>query len=185
MKHRKVKYTNESIGKVKSVADFLPPPDELVLKEETVMKIVIKKASSPDDIQKCFTIRNKVFVEGQNVPLHEEVDGKDQDSEHYLLLVDTIPVGTTRVRYLNDYAKIERVAILDDYQGKGLGKQMMEVIMSELKKQPALTKAKLSSQTYAISFYEKLGFAVCSEEYMDAGIPHKDMEFCFENNNLE
>jgi predicted GNAT family N-acyltransferase len=24
-------------------------------------------------------------------------------------------------------------------------------------------------------FYEKLGFAVCSEEYLDANIPHRDM----------
>lgn len=36
MKRRRVKYTNEPIGKVKIVDDFLPKPSELVLKEETV-----------------------------------------------------------------------------------------------------------------------------------------------------
>lgn len=36
MKKRKIKYTNEPIGKVKIVSDFLPSPDQLVLKEETV-----------------------------------------------------------------------------------------------------------------------------------------------------
>jgi predicted DNA binding CopG/RHH family protein len=36
MTKRKVKYTDEPIGKVKIVADFLPKPGELVLKEETV-----------------------------------------------------------------------------------------------------------------------------------------------------
>lgn len=36
MQKRKIKYTDERIGKVKIVADFLPNPDELVLKEETV-----------------------------------------------------------------------------------------------------------------------------------------------------
>lgn len=36
MKKRKIKYSNEPIGKVKIIADFLPSPSKLVLKEETV-----------------------------------------------------------------------------------------------------------------------------------------------------
>ena len=36
MSKRGVKYTDEPIGEVNFVADFLPPPDQLVLKEETV-----------------------------------------------------------------------------------------------------------------------------------------------------
>lgn len=36
MKKHKIKYTNEPIGKVKIISDFLPSPSELVLKEETV-----------------------------------------------------------------------------------------------------------------------------------------------------
>ena len=32
----KVKYTNEPIGKIKIIADFLPNPADLVLKEENV-----------------------------------------------------------------------------------------------------------------------------------------------------
>ena len=36
MSNRKVKYTRGEIDKVKIVADFLPSPDKLVMKEETV-----------------------------------------------------------------------------------------------------------------------------------------------------
>ena len=32
----KIKYTNEPIGKIKLVEDFLPSPEELVLKDETI-----------------------------------------------------------------------------------------------------------------------------------------------------
>ncbi len=32
----KIKYTDEPIGKVRVTADFLPSPEELALKEETV-----------------------------------------------------------------------------------------------------------------------------------------------------
>jgi hypothetical protein len=34
-KHKKVKYTDEPIGEIKIVEDFLPKPKDLVLKEET------------------------------------------------------------------------------------------------------------------------------------------------------
>ncbi len=33
---KKIKYTNEKIGKVEIVKDFLPRPDELVFKEDNV-----------------------------------------------------------------------------------------------------------------------------------------------------
>lgn len=40
------KYTNESLGKIKIVPDFLPSPDELVMKEETVkVTLSLSKAS--------------------------------------------------------------------------------------------------------------------------------------------
>jgi len=43
---RKIKYTDEPIGKVKVVSDFLPSPEELVLKDETVkVTIALSKAS--------------------------------------------------------------------------------------------------------------------------------------------
>ena len=36
MKTPTIKYTDEPIGEIKMISDFLPPPDQLVLKEETV-----------------------------------------------------------------------------------------------------------------------------------------------------
>ncbi len=140
------------------------------------MTISIKKVSSVEDIQLCLNIRKTVFILGQNVPEDLEVDGKDQSSDHYLLTVDHIPAGTARVRYIQDAAKIERVAVLDMYRGRGFGEQIMRSILTDLQSVAGIMLAKLGSQTQAVSFYEKLGFVVCSEEYMDANIPHRDMQ---------
>lgn len=139
------------------------------------MKIVINKVNSPQELDDCLSIRHEVFVKGQNVPVNEEIDGKDGESEHYLLKVDGQAAGVARVRFIARDAKIERVAILDAFQNKGLGKQLMQAILDDLKQNEHLAQACLGSQTHAIPFYERLGFTVCSEEYMDAGIPHKDM----------
>ena len=46
MKKHKVKYTDEPIGEVRIVSDFLPKPKDLVLKEETAkITICLTKAS--------------------------------------------------------------------------------------------------------------------------------------------
>lgn len=34
---------------------------------------------------------------------------------------------------------------------------------------------KLNAQTQAIPFYSRLGYEVASEEFLDAGIPHRTM----------
>jgi len=42
----KIKYTEETMGKLRVVKDSLPPPDQLVLKEENVkITIALKKSS--------------------------------------------------------------------------------------------------------------------------------------------
>lgn len=51
MKRHKVKYTDEPIGNIKIVGDFLPKPEELVLKEET-KKITIHLTKSSIDFFK-------------------------------------------------------------------------------------------------------------------------------------
>lgn len=146
------------------------------------MFLSICKVLLPSEIESCLEIRQKVFVVGQNVPLEEEVDGKDSECEHYLLKVDGVPTGVARIRYPYDHiAKIERVAILTSHQGLGLGLKMMTFIMSDIKNKKNVLTVKLSSQSHSIDFYKKLGFSVCSEEYLDAGILHRDMELIVEN----
>ncbi|MEJ5261601.1 MAG: CopG family transcriptional regulator [Ignavibacterium sp.] len=43
---KKIKYTNEKIGKIEIVEDFLPKPEELVFKEDTVtVKLKLNRSS--------------------------------------------------------------------------------------------------------------------------------------------
>ena len=143
------------------------------------MSLKINQALSDKDINQCIALRFNIFVEGQNVPIQEELDGNDTKATHYLLSIENHPAGVARVRCMGSYFKIERVGIIDAYQGKGLGRCLMQFILAALKAQSTLNQVRLSSQTHAIPFYEKLGFLVCSDDYMDAGIQHKDMQLMF------
>ena len=48
----KIKYTDEPMGKLRAVKDFLPPPDQLVLKEENVKITISLKKESVDFFKK-------------------------------------------------------------------------------------------------------------------------------------
>lgn len=45
LEKRKIKYTDEPLGKLRVVDDFLPPPEELVFKEENI-KITMSLSKS-------------------------------------------------------------------------------------------------------------------------------------------
>ena len=49
---RKIKYTDEPIGKVRVVRDFLPSPEELALKDETVKVTIALSKTSVDFFKK-------------------------------------------------------------------------------------------------------------------------------------
>jgi hypothetical protein len=48
----KTRYTEEPMGELKVVKDFLPPPDQLVLKEDNVKVTISLKRSSIDFFKK-------------------------------------------------------------------------------------------------------------------------------------
>lgn len=50
--HKKVKYTDEHIGKIKIIPDFLPSPDHLVMKEEDTEKVTLSLTKSSIDFFK-------------------------------------------------------------------------------------------------------------------------------------
>lgn len=139
---------------------------------------VIRRADWPAERDACLSVRTAVFVDEQGVDPALEYDGLDDDCLHYLAMVGGEPVGTARVRVLDDRYKIQRVAVLAAMRGTGLGAALMRAMMDDLCGQGAAVNGRfffLSSQVHAMPFYEKLGFVVCSEEYPDAGIPHRDM----------
>ncbi|MDX1597090.1 MAG: GNAT family N-acetyltransferase [Marinobacter sp.] len=119
-------------------------------------------------------IRQRVFVEEQNVPPELEWDDTDDIADHYLAITeDNEPAAVARVfSTLEETAHIGRMAVLPEFRGKGVGEALLRHLISETSRYEEL---KLSAQEYAIPFYQRSGFHVCSDLYDDAGIPHVDM----------
>ena len=85
------------------------------------------------------------------------------------------PTGTARLLIAGDTLKIGRVCVLAPTRGQGLGTALMRAAVAEARALPGIARVKLGAQTHATGFYERLGFSAFGPEYLDAGIPHRDM----------
>lgn len=124
----------------------------------------------------CYAIRTAVFVDEQGVPLDEELDAHDAEATHLVARIDGRPVGTLRWRVVPpDTAKIERVAVLRDKRGAGLGRMLIEAALQQAAA-AGIHSAVLNAQTVAVDFYRHLGFTIAGEPFDEAGIPHVRMQ---------
>lgn len=120
-------------------------------------------------------VRRSVFHIEQGVDPTLDLDGKDEAADHILAYIENQPVGTVRVRYLdNKIAKIERLAVLSDFRGRGIGKLLMEKALEIAAKKQSNTVV-IHAQDYVKSLYLKLGFLPEGELFEEAGIAHVKM----------
>ena len=74
-----------------------------------------------------------------------------------------------------DKAKIQRVVVMKAFRGRNLGRQLMRHLMDFARANKLAPQIALDAQTYAVAFYESLGFETTGEEFDDAGIAHIHM----------
>ena len=80
-----------------------------------------------EDFQKMVALRAAVFMAEQDCPYEEEFDGNDLCATHFLVFEGTRPVGTLRIRWFADFAKLERVVLLPSQRGR----PALRVILAE------------------------------------------------------
>lgn len=134
----------------------------------------IEQVTTDQQLEDAYSVRKIVFVEEQNVSMEEEMDEFDDVATHFVGYEEGQPISASRLRFVDEYAKLERICMIKSSRGQGLGKQMI-LHMEGHSKNEGYQKSKLNAQTQALGFYESLGYKVVSEEFMDAGIPHVTM----------
>jgi predicted GNAT family N-acyltransferase len=136
------------------------------------MSIII--AITDKDREACMGIRLSVFVEEQKVPAELEADEWDRDALHLLLQNDATGEALATARLVDlgsGTVKIGRVAVVAEYRGAGLGREIMRAALG-LARARGFQEAVLTAQTRALGFYEALGFRAEGTEFLEAGIPH-------------
>jgi predicted GNAT family N-acyltransferase len=137
--------------------------------------VTVRIATGPDDRGHCLALRRVVFIDEQGVPEADEIDDLDDACTHFLAIDDAgRAVGTARLRFVDDVAKVQRVAVLREGRNRGVGRALMDALEREASARGARV-AKLAAQTSAIPFYERLAYEAYGDIFDDAGIPHRQM----------
>lgn len=131
---------------------------------------------SARELYEILRTREAVFIVEQNCP-YPEADGKDTDAMH---LWTADPEGRVNA-YLRLFRKpdepgtVQVGRVVTTERGIGLGRWILHEGIRYAVEQMGARDLYLEAQVYAIDFYRKEGFEVCSEEFLEDGIPHVRM----------
>lgn len=121
-------------------------------------------------------LRNRLL----RLPLGLDVYNEDLPAEraqlHYGLFDGEILVGCAiAILKSGQHAKIRQMAVDNERQSKGLGRQLLTAVEEDLREK-GVQSLELAARAEAVGFYEKLGYHTVGNEFVEVGIPHRQME---------
>lgn len=135
--------------------------------------MTIKTTNWQADKETLVLLRTEVFIQEQQVPVAEEWDEEDKHAVHFIAYDNSgQAVGTARLLHTG---QIGRMAVSKEYRGQGFGNKLLLAGIQHAEEIMQLDTVFLHAQTHALKFYQQAGFVVDSDEFLDAGIPHKTM----------
>ena len=142
------------------------------------MELIVKtyEELTRDELYEILMLRVQVFVVDQTCP-YLEVDGRDQKSLHVYLRDEEGIQAYLRV--LEKGVAFDEVAIgrvIAAKRRQGLGTRILREGIKVARERLGAKCIVLEAQTYCRSLYEKQGFRQTSEEFLDEGIPHIQMQ---------
>lgn len=137
------------------------------------------------DLYEILRVRNEIFVVEQNC-VYQDLDGVDQTSLHMYLEEDGKILAYLRAFPKKDEPGTVQIGrVLTVEHGKGWGGRLLHESMQVIRQRMKPARFYLEAQCYATGYYGKEGFWICSEEFLEDGIPHVEMELVEETFSRE
>lgn len=142
------------------------------------MELTVKHFSqlSAEELFEIYKLRVSVFIVEQRCP-YQDVDDADRTAYHLWLRDENgiaayarlLPPGVTFPT-----AAIGRVIAVR--RRCGLGTRIVDSAINAAREKLSADVITIEAQVYARSLYEKAGFVQTSEEFLEDGIPHVQMQ---------
>jgi predicted GNAT family N-acyltransferase len=139
----------------------------------------VRPARDRSEVDAALALRYEVFCGEQGVSLAEELDGRDDEALHLVVVDDGEVVGTCRLLAEDSEVKLGRMAVAPSHRGHGLAADLLaeaDVRAHALHAQRIALAAQLSAQ----ALYERAGYAPYGDVFLDAGIEHVMMAKAWE-----
>jgi predicted GNAT family N-acyltransferase len=119
----------------------------------------VRTVTGPEDLQRVFAIRSAVYIAEQRCPYEEEFDGNDYCATHLLGLVGGEPAATIRIRYFNDWVKLERMAVLPKFRHTLITGEIIHLAF-EIARRKGYRRCYGQAQMRLLPFWKRYGFGV-------------------------
>lgn len=128
------------------------------------------------ELYEILKARTEIFLMEQKI-ICQDMDDIDYQSLHCFLQEGDRIVGYLRAFYPKDAPDSVRIGrVLTRQHGKGVGRVLMEESLRAIKERMPCKSWNIHAQTHAAGFYEKFGFQVISDIFLEEDVPHVEME---------
>ncbi len=142
------------------------------------MNLIAKKFNelTTTELYEILKARAEIFIMEQHIQ-YQDMDNIDYKSLHCFFMEDNKVVAYLRAFYKDDDKTIVKIGrVLTLKHGNGVGRDLLEKSIVAIKDKMKCKKIYMDAQKHAIGFYEKFGFKITSDEFMEEGIVHNSME---------
>ena len=145
------------------------------------MKLKVKYFNelTTTELYEILKSRNEIFVVEQNC-IYQDLDDIDYRSLHIFYESNGRIMAYLRAFEKDSATKtIQMGRILTLTHGTGLGGQLLKEGILQIKEKMNPSSIYIEAQCYATGFYEREGFVISSNEFLEDGIPHVEMVLNF------
>lgn len=120
--------------------------------------------------------RAEIFIMEQNIN-YQDMDDIDYKSLHCFYQEGNKVVAYLRAFYKDETKKVVKVGrVLTLEHGAGLGGKILKASIASIRTKMPCQKIYIHAQKHAEKFYQKYGFVTTSDEFIEEGVVHIEME---------
>lgn len=125
------------------------------------MNIILKEEKISEILPTIFNLDEKIFTEKyhRRSSTMDELSGHLKDCKVYMAYDQKKPIGYISYRQKDNDIELMDLAVIPEYQNKGIGTLLMNTLLENIKRQN-ITLATHPFNSQAIRFYLKFGFKI-------------------------
>ena len=116
-----------------------------------------------------------MFCEEQGVSTEADRDGRDHEAIHLVAVDGASVIGTCRLVFRGDVARLGRLAVDSGRRGEGIAAAILAEA-DAVARGGGAGRIGLHAQTYAMDLYLSAGYETRGEPFVEEGIEHLAME---------
>jgi predicted GNAT family N-acyltransferase len=137
--------------------------------------VEVREARTESELAAALALRERIFCGEQGVSFEADQDGRDPEATHIVAVDDGVVIGTCRLLFRNQVARLGRLAVERDRRGDGVGGEILREA-DRIAAEVGAESIALHAQTYAQTLYERAGYEPYGPTFVEEGIEHVAME---------